>query len=263
MAAAIEHARDGLARPDDHDLLRDGRWGVLIRLPIADVTPSLGRSSVVGRPALALRRCARDERPTSSSAPCGEASSRASFPSPRPTSGAEATRSIMRDDGLRSAPRGRRARQDHRARPVDPALHRAAALAPREGRPRRGPRHRPRAPRVRGDPSWTGASATRSTRARPAASISTASTCGACCHESNVVLDTADFDRWRKAGRRDLIDKAYIKRSNGKDAALPRRRPVPQPRRGQQVRDLPDPPGQLLRLRGGQRGPASPRARRR
>ena len=40
--------------------------------------------------------------------------------------------------------------------------------------------------------------------------------CGACCHESNVILDKADFDRWRKAGRRDLMDKAYIKRKNGK-----------------------------------------------
>jgi len=40
--------------------------------------------------------------------------------------------------------------------------------------------------------------------------------CGACCHDANVLLDLADFDRWRKAGRRDLIDKAYVKRSNGK-----------------------------------------------
>lgn len=40
--------------------------------------------------------------------------------------------------------------------------------------------------------------------------------CGACCHEANVLLDLADFDRWRQAGRRDLIDKAYIKRSSGK-----------------------------------------------
>lgn len=40
--------------------------------------------------------------------------------------------------------------------------------------------------------------------------------CGACCHEANVLLDLADFERWRNAGRRDLIDKAYIKRSNGK-----------------------------------------------
>jgi Fe-S-cluster containining protein len=40
--------------------------------------------------------------------------------------------------------------------------------------------------------------------------------CGACCHEANVLLDLADFDRWRKAGRKDLIDRAYLKRSNGK-----------------------------------------------
>jgi Fe-S-cluster containining protein len=30
------------------------------------------------------------------------------------------------------------------------------------------------------------------------------------------VLDLADFDRWRKAGRKDLLGKDYIKRSNGK-----------------------------------------------
>ena len=40
--------------------------------------------------------------------------------------------------------------------------------------------------------------------------------CGACCHEANVLLDLADFDRWRKAGRRDLLDKAYMKRKDGK-----------------------------------------------
>ena len=30
--------------------------------------------------------------------------------------------------------------------------------------------------------------------------------CGACCHDANVLLDEADFDRWRKAERRDLLD---------------------------------------------------------
>jgi uncharacterized protein len=40
--------------------------------------------------------------------------------------------------------------------------------------------------------------------------------CGACCHEANVLLDEADFDRWREAGRRDLLGRAYIKRAGGK-----------------------------------------------
>lgn len=40
--------------------------------------------------------------------------------------------------------------------------------------------------------------------------------CGACCHEANVQLDDDDFDRWRQAGRKDLMDRAYIKRANGK-----------------------------------------------
>jgi len=40
--------------------------------------------------------------------------------------------------------------------------------------------------------------------------------CGACCHESNVILGEDDFARWRAAGRRDLMGRAYIKRSNGK-----------------------------------------------
>ena len=40
--------------------------------------------------------------------------------------------------------------------------------------------------------------------------------CGACCHEANVVLDDADFDRWKQAGRKDLMDKAYLKRKNGR-----------------------------------------------
>jgi len=40
--------------------------------------------------------------------------------------------------------------------------------------------------------------------------------CGACCHEANVILDEADFDRWRKAGRRDLLGRAYLKRADGR-----------------------------------------------
>ena len=41
--------------------------------------------------------------------------------------------------------------------------------------------------------------------------------CAACCHDANVLLDRDDFTRWRKAGRADLCDKAYIKRaSDGK-----------------------------------------------
>ncbi len=39
--------------------------------------------------------------------------------------------------------------------------------------------------------------------------------CGACCHEANVVLDEADFDRWRQAGRKDLLGRAYLKRKDG------------------------------------------------
>jgi Fe-S-cluster containining protein len=40
--------------------------------------------------------------------------------------------------------------------------------------------------------------------------------CGACCHDANVLLDEADYDRWREAGRGDLKDKAYLRRKNGK-----------------------------------------------
>lgn len=38
--------------------------------------------------------------------------------------------------------------------------------------------------------------------------------CGACCHDANVVLDQADFKRWRGGGRGDLVHKDYIKRSS-------------------------------------------------
>lgn len=37
--------------------------------------------------------------------------------------------------------------------------------------------------------------------------------CAACCHEANVLLDDADFDRWREAGRGDLMGRAYIRRA--------------------------------------------------
>jgi hypothetical protein len=37
--------------------------------------------------------------------------------------------------------------------------------------------------------------------------------CAACCHVANVLLDEADFERFRDAGRRDLLGKAYLKRA--------------------------------------------------
>jgi Fe-S-cluster containining protein len=37
--------------------------------------------------------------------------------------------------------------------------------------------------------------------------------CAACCHEANVLLDEADFDRWKQAGRADLMGRAYIRRA--------------------------------------------------
>lgn len=37
--------------------------------------------------------------------------------------------------------------------------------------------------------------------------------CAACCHDSNVVLDEADLDRFREGGRADLVHKDYIKRA--------------------------------------------------
>lgn len=39
--------------------------------------------------------------------------------------------------------------------------------------------------------------------------------CGACCHDANVVLDEADFDRWRSAGRKDFLGRVYLKRKDG------------------------------------------------
>ena len=40
--------------------------------------------------------------------------------------------------------------------------------------------------------------------------------CGACCHDANVILDEDDFARWRDAGRKDLFNKAYLKRKDGR-----------------------------------------------
>jgi uncharacterized protein len=37
--------------------------------------------------------------------------------------------------------------------------------------------------------------------------------CAACCHEANVLLDEADFERWRDAGRSDLLGRTYLKRA--------------------------------------------------
>ncbi len=37
--------------------------------------------------------------------------------------------------------------------------------------------------------------------------------CAACCHESNVVLDEADLERFTEGGRADLLGRAYIKRA--------------------------------------------------
>jgi hypothetical protein len=38
-------------------------------------------------------------------------------------------------------------------------------------------------------------------------------TCAACCHDSNVVLDKVDLDRFRDGGRPDLAGRAYVKRA--------------------------------------------------
>jgi hypothetical protein len=37
--------------------------------------------------------------------------------------------------------------------------------------------------------------------------------CAACCHEANVLLDEADLQRFRDAGRKDLTSRAYIRRA--------------------------------------------------
>lgn len=40
--------------------------------------------------------------------------------------------------------------------------------------------------------------------------------CGACCHDADVLLDEADLARWRDAGRRDLLGRAYVRRIDGR-----------------------------------------------
>lgn len=40
--------------------------------------------------------------------------------------------------------------------------------------------------------------------------------CGACCHDSNVVLGDDDLDRFRSAGREDLIGTRFVQRRGGK-----------------------------------------------
>lgn len=40
--------------------------------------------------------------------------------------------------------------------------------------------------------------------------------CGACCHDSNVILYPEDLDRFREAGREDLLTSRYIQRRAGK-----------------------------------------------
>jgi len=40
--------------------------------------------------------------------------------------------------------------------------------------------------------------------------------CGACCHDSNVILFNSDLKRFKKAGRKDLLKKQHIKhKKNG------------------------------------------------
>lgn len=40
--------------------------------------------------------------------------------------------------------------------------------------------------------------------------------CGACCHDSNVILGDDDLDRFRAAGREDLLGSRFIQRRAGK-----------------------------------------------
>jgi Fe-S-cluster containining protein len=37
--------------------------------------------------------------------------------------------------------------------------------------------------------------------------------CAACCHDANVLLDEADFERWRNAERADLLGRVYLRRA--------------------------------------------------
>jgi len=40
--------------------------------------------------------------------------------------------------------------------------------------------------------------------------------CGACCHDSNVILYDEDLERFREGGRPDLTKKPFVERRNGK-----------------------------------------------
>jgi uncharacterized protein len=40
-------------------------------------------------------------------------------------------------------------------------------------------------------------------------------TCGACCRDNRVVLEPPDLARWKRLGRADLLDRAYVRRSAG------------------------------------------------
>jgi Fe-S-cluster containining protein len=37
--------------------------------------------------------------------------------------------------------------------------------------------------------------------------------CAACCHDANVLLDGGDLARWRRAGRKDLAGRNYVRRA--------------------------------------------------
>ena len=39
--------------------------------------------------------------------------------------------------------------------------------------------------------------------------------CGACCRDNRAVVEPGDLRAWRRAERRDLLSRAYLKRSNG------------------------------------------------
>lgn len=51
--------------------------------------------------------------------------------------------------------------------------------------------------------------------------------CGACCHDSNVLLDADDLERFREGGRPDLTTSRYVKRS--RDGKLTLRWAAPGP----------------------------------
>jgi uncharacterized protein len=41
-------------------------------------------------------------------------------------------------------------------------------------------------------------------------------TCGACCRDNRVVLEPPDLVTWKRAGRADLLSRAYVRTSKGK-----------------------------------------------